>query len=76
MNVLYFGTHFSTEEPVEDWPGEFTIITAYATTGESWPTDRNELEESRLQDELKRRKVWHRRITGFHPESMLSQAGP
>lgn len=75
MNTIYFETHFRTEEPIENWPAEFTIITAYATTGENWPTDRNELADSRLQSELIRRNVWHRRITGFNPDSGHAEPG-
>lgn len=75
MNAIYFETHFRTEEPVDDLPNEFAIITAYATTGENWTADRNEREDSRLWDELARRKIWHCRITGFHPESGHAEPG-
>lgn len=75
MNAIYFQTHFRTEEPVEEWPGEFAIITAYATTGEDWTVQRNEREDARLQDEFKRRKIWHRRITGYHPDSGHAEPG-
>ena len=36
MNPSYFETHFRLETPISDWPCEFVIITAHATTGESW----------------------------------------
>lgn len=75
MNAIYFETYFRTEEPVQDWPSEFAIITAYATTGEEWTAERNEQEDARLQEELKRRKIWHRRITGYHPDSGHAEAG-
>ena len=75
MNALYFRTHFRTEEPTDDWPGEFAIITACATTGECWPAERTAEAEARLQDELKRRGAWHRRITGFDPEGSHAEAG-
>jgi len=75
MNAIYFETHFRTGEPVEDWPAEFAIITAYATTGENWPLERNEHEDAKLQAELDRRNVWHRRITGYHPDSGHAEPG-
>ena len=36
VNPVYFETHFRSPQPVTDWPSEFVIVTAYATTGERW----------------------------------------
>ncbi len=39
----YFLTHFISRDGMEDWPERFVIITAYATTGETWPDSINEV---------------------------------
>ncbi len=42
MNPLFLQTRFKVEAPcTDDWPAEFAIITAYATTAETWTNERN-----------------------------------
>jgi hypothetical protein len=36
MNPVYFETRFRTDQPEIDWPSEFVILSAFATTGQSW----------------------------------------
>jgi hypothetical protein len=33
MDPVYFETRFRTSQPVTDWPSEFVILSAFATTG-------------------------------------------
>jgi hypothetical protein len=35
MNPVYFETRFRTDRLVIDWPSEFVILSAFATTGQS-----------------------------------------
>ena len=58
MNPVYFETRFLQEQHVEDWPPEFVIITAYATTGEEWAHERNRDADEQLEAELERRQCW------------------
>ena len=52
-----------------DWPAEFLIISAYATTGQSWPPDENQQADQRLASELRDRNCWLVRIVGYSPTS-------
>ena len=75
MNSVYLGTHFLFETEVKDWPGEFAIITAYATTGESWSDEQNKLADFALEEKLKESYDWVKRITGYSPKSGHSEPG-
>ena len=75
MSPFYFDTHF---EHAPDWsarPAEFSIITAYATTGETWPDALNVSADQALEAELRARCTWVRRITGFSPHSGHREPG-
>jgi hypothetical protein len=65
----YFKTHFRTPTPVADWPTEFAIVSAYATTGEKWEDHVNQEADRRLEQELKQRGDWFVRITGYSPKT-------
>jgi hypothetical protein len=52
---------------VTDWPSEFVIISAFATTGESWTTQENEDADHRLASELRSRGGWFARIVAYSP---------
>jgi hypothetical protein len=41
MHPAYFETRFRTDSPPDHWPPTFAIITAHATTGETWSPDQN-----------------------------------
>jgi len=75
VNAVYFATHFLIEEPVADWPAEFAIITAYATTGEDWTPERNTTADEALAMRLHESKLWHRRITGYSPTTGHTEPG-
>jgi len=63
----YFEIRFRTEAVVTHWPGTFVIISAYATTGETWTRDANEAADGALAAELSTHPGWQVRITGYSP---------
>ncbi len=67
MNPAYFETRFRLAAPAPEWPTEFAIVSAWATTGEQWSQARNEMADAELEAELRRRKRWMVRITGYSP---------
>jgi hypothetical protein len=69
VNPVYFETRFRTVGPVPSWPNEFVILSAYATTGETWTPDENEWADRRLAAELRPRNSWLVRIVGYSPAS-------
>lgn len=67
MNSAYFETRFRTSQAVHEWPREFVIISAFATTGETWTPDQNAAADRLLEAELKARDGWVVRIVGYSP---------
>ena len=67
MNPAYFETRFRMTSPVGGWPAEFVIISAFATTGETWTPQENENADQRLASDLIARDVWLHRVTGYSP---------
>lgn len=65
----YFQTRFRTDNSVEVWPTRFAVLSAFATTGESWPRERNELADRALEAELCLRAPWLRRVVGYSPHT-------
>jgi hypothetical protein len=43
MHPAYLETHFIAADGPQDWPEQFAIITAYATTGEALTDDKTRL---------------------------------
>jgi hypothetical protein len=68
MHEVYFDTVFTTLENAPSWPAEFAILSAYATTGEIWPEERNLAADARLERELRARCQTVQRITGASPD--------
>jgi len=62
---FYFDTRFKDIATATDFPARFGIITAYATTGETWTDEQNIAADIRLLKELESRGVWNTRITGY-----------
>lgn len=62
---FYHLTRFKDIAAATDFPERFGIITAYATTGETWTPEQNNAADIRLVKELESRGVWHTRITGY-----------
>ena len=75
MNPVYFETHFRTPAPTPDWPPEFIIVTAYATTGERWTTAENEAADRKLTEELRQLGAWSARLTGYSPRTGHAEPG-
>ncbi len=80
MHAAYYETRFNAEEPIDDWPAEFAIITAYATTGEQWTDEQNLAADENLRLLLEGAsvaipKVWCRRLTGYSPTTGHAEPG-
>jgi hypothetical protein len=73
MDPVYFETRFRTNQSVTDWPSEFVIISAFATTGECWAPVQNEDADRRLASELRMRGGWLVRIFGYSPTSLHTE---
>jgi hypothetical protein len=69
MNPAYFETRFRMSEHISSWPDEFVIISAYATTGQTWAASDNEVSDRRLASELKNLKRWLTPMVGYSPTS-------
>ncbi len=59
----------------QDWPEQLAIITAYATTGESWSDEQNQAADQALEAELRATGRWMRRITGYSPTTQHREPG-
>jgi hypothetical protein len=77
MHPAYFQTQFRARSlpDAHQWPDEFCIITACATTGEVWSEARNRAADRRLARLLKRSGCWRIRLTGFSPDSGHAEPG-
>jgi len=71
----YFEVRFAAEQQIDDWPNQFAIITAHATTGEAWPAAENQAADQKLKQEIETAGWWHVRVTGFSPTSDHSEPG-
>lgn len=75
MHPAYFETRFHTQLSVHRWPREFVILTAYATTGESWTRRQNVAADARLASELRAYDAKIVRITGYSPRTGHAEPG-
>jgi len=71
----YFETCFELEGKMEDLPSSYSIITAYATTGEKWTDEENREADVRLATELDKVGASKWRITGYSPSSGHAEPG-
>ena len=62
----YRTTRFRIDSPT-DFPLEFVILTAHATTGQVWPEEQNQNADQRLEAELRALGHEPQRITGYAP---------
>lgn len=67
MSAEYFDVHFEHLADWSDCPKQFCTVTGYATTGETWSDEKNQAADLALEAELRSRKIWMRRLTGFSP---------
>ena len=75
MPPAYLETRFITHDGLEGWPERFVILTAYATTGETWTDGQNEAADRKLEAELRGTGRWLRRITGYSPTAPHHEPG-
>ena len=69
----YFRTRFRVLDSLPDWPDEFVIISARATTGERWAEEENEEADEGLYRELERLNVWMEAVTGYAADTGHSE---
>ena len=75
LHPAYFKVRFRGPWPDLNHPDEFAIITAFATTGETWSEERNRAADLELEYELRETGSWMRRLTGYDPESGHAEPG-
>ena len=75
MPHFYFETHFRVSDLVPEWPDNFIIITAFATTGRQWTDAQNVSADRQLEHELKSSDSLVCRVTGFSPETGHAEPG-
>lgn len=75
MPTPYLTVRFRSEAPVVNWPAQFVILTAYATTGLRWDPAREMAADAALQQALTRRGVWHVRLTGYASDTGHAEPG-
>ncbi len=73
MNPIYFETHFLSD--LKDWPVTFAIITAYATTGETWTAEKNEAADRGLGKVLIANGSLLGRVVGYSPKTGHKEPG-
>ena len=69
VNPLYLSTFLDLAVDWSEQPEEFAIISGYATTGEKWPTERNQQADEQLHHRLVENGTWLRRVTGYAPDT-------
>ena len=71
----YKSTVFEYQDFPKDWPKDFAILTAYATTGETWTDAQNKEADQKLEAEL--RNAGHRlhRISGYSSDLKTYEEG-
>jgi len=69
VNPLYLSTFLDLGVDWSEQPEEFAIISGYATTGEKWPTERNQQADEQLHHRLVENGTWLRRVTGYAPDT-------
>lgn len=75
FHPAYSQTRFSVQTQLTEWPDQFAIITAWATTGQVWTADRNQEADERLRQTILTSGEWHHRIVGSAPDGQHSEPG-
>lgn len=75
FHPAYYQTLFVVEAWTDEWPTNFLIVTAYATTGETWSAGRNDQADQALAARIESLGVWKRRITGTSPDGQHAEPG-
>jgi hypothetical protein len=75
FHPAYYCTRFFVEKPPRTVPHSGVILSAFATTGEVWPPEKNRLADARLEFEL--RRIDHQfliRMIGYCPTDGHAEA--
>jgi len=75
MHPAYSETLFDSHGFSGEWPDQFAIVTAWATTGSVQLLVANEFANRELEFELKRCGYWHQMVTGYSPTTMHAEPG-
>ena len=73
--VEYFKTYFELEGTLDELPASYSIITAFATTGQKWTDKENQDADSCLKSELEDAGLDNWRITGYSPATGHAEPG-
>ncbi len=71
----YKSTVFEYHNFPKDWPNSFAILTAYATTGETWTPEQNIEADRQLEAELKKGGYRIHRISGYSKDLDTHEEG-
>lgn len=72
MNTIYFDIFFNFSGSLDELPEGFAIITAYATTGETWSDEENKTADMELKSYLDERFKVVKRISGYSPKTRIN----
>jgi hypothetical protein len=75
LHLAYFETRFRVEGDWRNVPAEFAIVTAFATTGQTWTDHGNQAADERLRAALEQLGTWIRRATGYSPTTGHREPG-
>jgi hypothetical protein len=71
----YKSTVFEYQDFPKDWPNSFGILTAYATTGETWTLEQNVAADRQLEAELRKSGYRIHRISGYSKDFKTHEEG-
>ena len=71
----YKSTVFQYQDFPADWPNSFAILTAYATTGETWTPEQNVAADRQLEAELRKGGYRIHRISGYSKDLKTHEEG-
>ena len=75
MPPFYYQTRFIPEDLPTPLPGTFAIITAFATTGETWTESENAAANAALRADLERSDRLLGSLTGYSPDTGHAEPG-
>lgn len=75
MHRAYFETYFDPHGFLEEWPTQFAIVTAWATTGTLRTQAANEAANRDLEAVLQRRTIWRQLVTGYSLTTQHAEPG-
>jgi hypothetical protein len=75
MPPFYYQTRFKPDDLPTSLPGTFAIITAFATTGETWTDSENQAANAALRAELDSTDHLLGSLTGYSPVTGHAEPG-